>query len=72
MAHQISRLAGEVDSIVIRDGARAIADELGTDYGEARQILRRIWRDHRRRASAKASSQSQEAALSAQENEADI
>ncbi len=72
VAGQISRLAGEVDSIVIRDGARAIADELGADYGKARQILRRIWRDHRRRASAKASSQSQEAALSVEEKEADI
>ncbi len=32
---------------VLRDGARAVADRLGVDFREARQILMQTWRAHR-------------------------
>lgn len=42
-------LLAEISGVetVIRDGARAIADELGVDFKSARQILRDAWRAHR-------------------------
>lgn len=72
VARQVGRLAGEVETIVLRDGARRVADELGVPFGEVRQILRDVWRAHRRRAAAKAGSEADAAELTAEENVADI
>lgn len=47
---QIGRMIGQEIAgfeTVIRDGARAIADQLGVDFKAARQILTETWRAHR-------------------------
>lgn len=47
MAQQI----GQFEAI-LRDGARAIADRMGVDFREARQILMQVWRQARGEAAA--------------------
>lgn len=44
----LAREMGQFEA-VLRDGARAIADRLGVDYREARQILMQEWRAYRQR-----------------------
>ena len=43
MAQEIA----QIESSVIRTGARRIADELGVDFREARVILTEVWREYR-------------------------
>lgn len=42
----LARELGQFD-LVLREGARAVADKLGVDFREVRQILAQHWREHR-------------------------
>lgn len=42
----LARELGQFD-LVLREGARAVADKLGVDFREVRQILTQHWREHR-------------------------
>ncbi|QQA43946.1 hypothetical protein [Pelagovum pacificum] len=46
VAKQLGQEIAEFE-MVLRDGARRIADELGVDFGRARQLLVQTWRAHR-------------------------
>jgi len=72
---EITRLIGQEVSgfeTVIRDGARAIADQLGVDFKSARKILIDIWRAHRGTRAGELSVHSGAATLSEAEKDADI
>ena len=58
--------------MVLRDGARHIADELGVDFKEVRKILIDQWRAHRAHRDATLTRKAEEMALTATEAEADI
>lgn len=57
---------------VLRDGARAIADQLGVDFKSARKILIDQWREHRRARTVVLEGEAAAADLSAAEKSADI
>lgn len=44
---QMAQEIAQIESSVIRTGARRIADELGVDFREARVILTEVWREYR-------------------------
>lgn len=48
VTRMLSQEIAEVESTVIREGARAIADQLGVDFKTARKILTDVWRAHRK------------------------
>lgn len=66
----IAREIGQFET-VIRDGARAIADRLGVDFREARQILMQTWRDHRGERSDELASEAGAAVMTGEERGAD-
>ncbi|GGO26727.1 hypothetical protein GCM10010991_07660 [Gemmobacter aquaticus] len=68
-AKLLSREIGQFET-VIRDGARAIADRLGVDFREARQILMQVWRAHRGERAEALSAESQAAPMTEAEQEA--
>lgn len=72
---QIARLIGQEIAgfeTVIRDGARAIADQLGVDFKSARKILLDTWRAHRGERSEALQQAAEGAALTGAESDADI
>jgi predicted metal-dependent hydrolase len=56
----------------MRRAARAIADQLGVDFKEARKILIDTWREHRRARSEVLAQQAALAGLDPEEREADF
>ncbi|MGR3495419.1 hypothetical protein [Citreimonas sp.] len=46
VARQIGQEIAEVETM-LRDAARRVADKLGVDYREVRQVLTETWRSHR-------------------------
>ena len=68
----LAQMISEVEATVIRDGARAIADQLGVDFKKARKILLDTWRAHRKDRSEALTRKSAEASAEAAETEADI
>jgi hypothetical protein len=68
-AKLLSREIGQFET-VIRDGARAIADRMGVDFREARQILMQVWRAHRGDRAEVLAGESAEAPMTAAEQEA--
>lgn len=71
VARAIAQEVREVETF-IGDAARALADKMGVDFKEARQILRDGWRAHRGNRAAVLSEQAETAEMTAAEIEADI
>lgn len=71
VARAIAQEVREVETF-IGDAARALADRLGVDFKEARQILREGWRAHRGNRAAVLTEQADAAEMTAAEIEADI
>ncbi|WYK04462.1 hypothetical protein DWF04_015760 [Cereibacter sphaeroides f. sp. denitrificans] len=67
----IAREMGQFEA-VLRDGARAIADRLGVDYREARQILMQEWRAYRQRQAEALAREAGAAAMTETEREANV
>ena len=67
----LAREMGQFEA-VLRDGARAVADKLGVDYRETRQILVAEWRGHRARQAEALGAEAEDIALTAEEQDADI
>lgn len=57
---------------MLRRGARAIADQLGVDFKEARKILVDIWRDHRRERSDVLAGEVEATSMDGDEREVDF
>lgn len=57
--------------LVLRDGARLIADRLGVDYRSARALLMETWRDHRASRAPQLVAEGEAATMTAAEMEAD-
>jgi hypothetical protein len=67
LAQEVAEFEG-----VMRRAARAIADQLGVDFKEARKILIDTWREHRRARSEVLAQQAASAGLDPEEREADF
>lgn len=72
--HTARAIAQEVAQFeaALRDGARAVADELGVDFRAARKLLVDQWRAHRARRAAQLAQQAGEAPMSEAEAEAQV
>lgn len=57
---------------VLRDGSRRVADKLGVDFKEVRQLMREEWRQHRASRVAVLDQAASDAGLTAEEEEEDI
>lgn len=70
--HTARALAQEVGrfELVLRDGARLIADRLGVDYRTARAALMETWRDHRARRAPQLAAEAEAATMTDGEREA--
>lgn len=71
VARMLAQEVAEVEA-VLRDGARRVADKLGVDFKEVRQILMAQWRDHRAKRTEVLQAQADTAVLSAVEIAEDI
>lgn len=71
MAGMLAREIGQID-LVLREAARLVADKLGVDFREVRQILNQHWRDHRNARTADLQAEAASANLSDVEKEADF
>lgn len=67
MAQEVARF-----ELVLRDGARLIADRLGVDYRTARAALMETWRDHRGRRAPQLADAAGDAAMTDDEREANV
>lgn len=67
MAREIAQF-----EVVIRDGARSIADQFGVDYRAVRRVLMEAWRAHRGRRQGEIAAEAEGAAMAAAEQEADV
>ena len=67
LAQEVAEFEG-----VMRRAARAIADQLGVDFKEARKILIDTWREHRRARAEVLAQQAASAGLDPEEREADF
>ena len=69
-ARLVSQEIGKFET-VLRDGARAVADKLGVDYRETRQILMQVWREYRSRRATELMTDAQSTSLTEAEREAE-
>lgn len=71
--HTARALAQEVGrfELVLRDGARLIADRLGVDYRTARTALTETWRAHRASRAPQLATEAEAAPMAAAESQAD-
>lgn len=69
-ARLVSQEIGKFET-VLRDGARSVADKLGVDYRETRQILMQVWREYRSRRATELMTDAQSTALTEAEREAE-
>ena len=67
----LAREMGQFE-VVLRDGARAVADKLGVDFREVRQILMQELRAHRTRQSAALADEAEAAGMTEAEQAADV
>ncbi|MCD1621162.1 hypothetical protein K7H20_24620, partial [Salipiger manganoxidans] len=67
LAQEVAEFEG-----VMRRAARAIADQLGVDFKEARKILIDTWREHRRARAEVLAQQAASAGFDPEEREADF
>ena len=66
----LARELGQFD-LVLREGARAVADKLGVDFREVRQVLTQHWRAHRSQRTEELLAEAEVSSLSDAEKEAD-
>ena len=66
----LARELGQFD-MVLREGARAVADRLGVDFREVRQILTQHWREHRSQRTGELLAEAGDASMTDAEREAD-
>ncbi|APZ53733.1 hypothetical protein [Salipiger abyssi] len=71
-ARQMAQEVAQIESSVIRTGARRIADELDVDFREARVILTEVWRAYRAGRSAAKTEEADAAQLTADEQAEDF
>jgi hypothetical protein len=69
---QIAQEISGFESVMLRDGARRIADEFGLDFKEVRKELRQIWRNYRDRRSKEKLDEASSAELNEEEVREDI
>lgn len=72
---QVARVVGQEVAefeTVLRDAARALADELGIDFRTARQVMLRVWRTHRSGRAEALDAAAQDARMAEAEREQDI
>lgn len=67
----LSREIGQFE-MVLRDGARTIADKMGVDFREVRQILMQEWRSHRARQSSVLAGEAETVGMTDAELAADV
>lgn len=67
----LSREIGQFE-MVLRDGARTIADKMGVDFREVRQILMQEWRSHRARQSSALAGEAETVGMTDAELAADV
>ena len=71
-ARQIAQEIAQIESSVIRTGARRIADDMGVGFREARVILTEVWREYRTGRAAVKAEEAEAAQLSAEEQAEDF
>lgn len=71
-ARQMAQEIAQIESSVIRTGARRIADEMGVDFREARVILTEVWRAYRAGRAAVKAEEAEAAELTEEEQAEDF
>lgn len=75
VSRQVAKIVGQEVAefeMVLRDGARAVADQLGVDFKAVRKILIDQWREHRGQRADVLDAHAGEAVMSDEEKEADV